>query len=635
MASFSGILKAGLRWAAPLLFLGAGLSLSAQPIPCDHTAWLIKNDQFRNLDLSSFAQNTPALSAPLVVNAMGYNVRDEKIYGLHPQTLHLMRVDGAGLVEDLGLPEGIDPDFRYVAGDVSPDGRRLFVLAQNPATGFDERLYTIRLNPPYFAGFVSITGVAPVALADVAFDPFFDKAYGYDNRQKKIVSISSGGNVTGFSTTSTPYVLGGLFFDQWGTLFGTGGGNLIEFNKHTGEVISVRKVDSGDDDGCSCPYQLEFFQTISPAEIMPCSEAIVTCYFNNRAGTVYGGVGIETILPAGFTITEILTAPFFGTIESGVGTSVFEVANMQVLLGVDSFSFRVYLDETVGGTYDIQSAAFEFPQAFGKVLLSDNPATPDAKDPNPVRILDAESDLIPEDQLFLCEGGHLTLTTGQNGVSFLWSDGSEGPTLEVTQPGNYWVEVHTDCRVYKDFIVVEMTPEPLFADLGEDLILSYGEAYRLAVATNAGNAQYAWSGDVPAYLSCLDCPAPTIRPLSGGVFSVTVTDEQGCQAFDEVAIEVVKEVAVYAPNVFSPNGDGINDHFFLQSGGQFDLESLRIFDRWGSLIFEQKNLPVNAPEVGWDGTLGGRKVPAGVYLWYAEIVFPQKKAFSGSVLVIK
>lgn len=84
---------------------------------------------------------------------------------------------------------------------------------------------------------------------------------------------------------------------------------------------------------------------------------------------------------------------------------------------------------------------------------------------------------------------------------------------------------------------------------------------------------------------------------------------------------VVREI--FAPNVFSPNGDGVNDRFYLTGdpGSVEKIAFLRVFDRWGELIYELNNGQINHTDSGWDGTLKGKLLQPGVYIWYARIDF--------------
>lgn len=121
-------------------------------------------------------------------------------------------------------------------------------------------------------------------------------------------------------------------------------------------------------------------------------------------------------------------------------------------------------------------------------------------------------------------------------------------------------------------------------------------------------------------------------------YTVTVTNAAGCVAIDSVVVVVNIVRPVFIPNVFSPNRDGINDYFFVQgSPAASDIEVLRIFDRWGALIYEAQNIPLNDPQLGWDGTFKGQPVGPGVFAFYTTVRFidGESLTYSGSITVVR
>jgi gliding motility-associated-like protein len=82
-----------------------------------------------------------------------------------------------------------------------------------------------------------------------------------------------------------------------------------------------------------------------------------------------------------------------------------------------------------------------------------------------------------------------------------------------------------------------------------------------------------------------------------------------------------QEYSYYAPNAFTPNGDGIND-MFQPLGNAIDLEQydFQIYDRWGEAIYASTD-----PTEGWDGTSNGKVIPNGVYVYRAHAVDAVKK----------
>lgn len=121
-------------------------------------------------------------------------------------------------------------------------------------------------------------------------------------------------------------------------------------------------------------------------------------------------------------------------------------------------------------------------------------------------------------------------------------------------------------------------------------------------------------------LSCTDCPQPTAGPKFNTDYTVTFTDQNGCVNTGLIHIIVIcKNANLFMPNTFSPNGDGSNDVFYPRGKGLDRVKSLRIFDRWGEVVFEQNNFPVNDPLYGWDGTYKRKKPQAGVYVYQVEV----------------
>jgi gliding motility-associated-like protein len=91
---------------------------------------------------------------------------------------------------------------------------------------------------------------------------------------------------------------------------------------------------------------------------------------------------------------------------------------------------------------------------------------------------------------------------------------------------------------------------------------------------------------------------------------------------------------IAAPNAFTPNDDGVNDRFKLVIVGscEFLRFELRIFDRWGRLVFESTD-----PEMEWDGGYDGQRLKEGVYLWQSSVVYGGNRSETkkGSVVLIR
>ena len=95
----------------------------------------------------------------------------------------------------------------------------------------------------------------------------------------------------------------------------------------------------------------------------------------------------------------------------------------------------------------------------------------------------------------------------------------------------------------------------------------------------------------------------------------------------EVLPEEIAEENIYLGNTFSPNGDGNNDRFFLQSkmSTTINVHEFNIYDRWGNLVFNKINPTINSQEDGWDGYYNNQKVVSGVFVYYVSFEINGKK----------
>ena len=118
-----------------------------------------------------------------------------------------------------------------------------------------------------------------------------------------------------------------------------------------------------------------------------------------------------------------------------------------------------------------------------------------------------------------------------------------------------------------------------------------------------------------------------------GTYSISLSDSLCYSVSDSILLEFEDcSFYLFMPNVFSPNGDGVNDIFIPVQSGEIEDYVMRIFDRWGELLFETRDI-----NTGWDGTLSGNKVNPGVYVWSIGYNTPEniREVKSGSLTLLK
>ncbi len=251
-----------------------------------------------------------------------------------------------------------------------------------------------------------------------------------------------------------------------------------------------------------------------------------------------------------------------------------------------------------------------------------------------VSITDLRCNGLPEGVIVVSsEGGSLPYTYSTDGRNF-----SASPRLENLPAGSYWVKVR-DANGCLDSVfailnqppplLVEATPADITLDLG------YTEQVRTFTAPPGRPVTFSWTP--PLGLSCANCPEPTITGIRNTTYVVQITDEDGCVAFDSVRLIVRDERPIYVPNVIAPDKGYPNNYFTLFGGPAAQrIELLRIYDRWGSLVFEARDIPLNDPYLGWDGRFRGQPVD-GVFAFYAIVRFVDERQgqYEGSVTVVR
>ncbi len=141
------------------------------------------------------------------------------------------------------------------------------------------------------------------------------------------------------------------------------------------------------------------------------------------------------------------------------------------------------------------------------------------------------------------------------------------------------------------------------------------------------------------WLSCTNCLNPIATPEGSITYHLRIVGKSDCSALDSVQIIIKSEGSIYVPNIFSPNGDGINDVLlvFADESQVKTIPSFQVFTRWGEAVFQGFDLRPNDVATGWDGTFRGKDVDFGVFVWYAEVelVTGERKLLKGDVAVIR
>ena len=204
--------------------------------------------------------------------------------------------------------------------------------------------------------------------------------------------------------------------------------------------------------------------------------------------------------------------------------------------------------------------------------------------------------------------------------------------------GQYEVIVQDASGCEKFYPIEILGPPEVTVTLGEDVEISLGDTVELTAFTNSPNPVFSWEPKVDT-LASEDGSSIIVMPFISTAYSVTVLDTATlCRATDNIFVTIDKNRKVYIPNAFSPNLDGLNDHFMIFGGpGIVEVKNFRVFSRNGMLVHEAAEFQPETVENGWDGTFKGEPMNAGIYVYMAEITFVdgQTEVFKGDVVLIR
>jgi gliding motility-associated-like protein len=211
------------------------------------------------------------------------------------------------------------------------------------------------------------------------------------------------------------------------------------------------------------------------------------------------------------------------------------------------------------------------------------------------------------------------------------------PIAAPTQTTNYTLVGSDVWNCFKDTVHVPITVFPIpTVEAGEDLTINVGKTIDLIPVISPDVTHVTWSPTGSIFRSTY--PAITVRPKETTRYVVEVSNGGGCKATDHITVNVLCNGAnVFIPNTFSPNGDGMNDIFYTRGTGLFTIHSIRIFNRWGEMVFEKTGAKPNDPVDGWNGTYKGSAINPDVYVYVIEITCENntRLSYKGNIAVIK
>ena len=233
-------------------------------------------------------------------------------------------------------------------------------------------------------------------------------------------------------------------------------------------------------------------------------------------------------------------------------------------------------------------------------------------------------------------GSNYTFTIVTGGLSFPLD------TCINVFAGDYTISVFDSTGCSLDTMITIGQPQEIIVDLGPDITVSLGDdsdPISALIVSELDIDSIFWDPLNDLECNTVDCQIVTFSPLSTTNYTITVVDEKGCLASDDITVFVDLARNVFFANIFSPNGDNQNDFFQLSTGsGVREVTYFKLFDRWGNMMFEDEAyMPDDSLHPGWDGTFNNSEVDAGVYVYFAEVLFEDdvRVIYKGDVTLMR
>lgn len=249
----------------------------------------------------------------------------------------------------------------------------------------------------------------------------------------------------------------------------------------------------------------------------------------------------------------------------------------------------------------------------GIFILSESNLCGAAADTVVVTYLDAPASFSLGEDTTVCPGEIILLSSPSIFYDVLWQDGSGMLHLIVDRPGIYSLQLSNDCGMASDEIEISYDTDIPQLNLDASIPWCDGEVITLD-ATQNFVAEYLWSTGTNA---------PSIEINTPGLYTIDVaapckTISQVVEIYQNTDCDVAIHNNIYIPNIFSPDGNGVNDLFYVSFGSALQVISVEgsIFDRWGNLVFASKQNPYQ-----WDGSFATEEALPGVYVYLIKCTY--------------
>jgi gliding motility-associated-like protein len=333
------------------------------------------------------------------------------------------------------------------------------------------------------------------------------------------------------------------------------------------------------------------------------------------------------------TVTKTIDAFLVPTVDAGADTLVCKGNTISLnATGANSYTWspatglscincaRPIAQPNIATTYMVKGTTAQGCSNIDSVLV---------KVKQPFSMLNSAGDT-------LCLGSSVRLFAS-GAATYVWSPSTglnsttNATPLASPRTTTIYTVIGTDDKgCFKDtgFVTVKVFPIPA-VEAGTDKTINVGQTVDLIPTISADVNTVIWTPTQSIVQN--HYPGVTVKPRETTEYTVEARNAGGCKTRDRVTVFVICNGAnVFIPNTFSPNNDGVNDIFYPRGTGLFSIKTMRIFNRWGEVVYEKNGFMPNDAAAGWNGTVKGMKQNPDVFVYTVDVLCD-----NNSVLTLK
>ncbi|HEX7457225.1 MAG TPA: gliding motility-associated C-terminal domain-containing protein, partial [Ginsengibacter sp.] len=219
----------------------------------------------------------------------------------------------------------------------------------------------------------------------------------------------------------------------------------------------------------------------------------------------------------------------------------------------------------------------------------------------------------------ICEGTSIQLNgTGSNNItSYAWTPPEEvsdatilNPIASPKETTLYILTVaNNECKV-SDSVLITVDKLPT-ANAGPDKVIIKGQSVTLNGAAGGTDVNYIWTPNTN--ITGSESLTPVVNPTANQMYALNVFSNKGCGfAIDSLLVKVYQQL--YIPNAFTPNSDGINDTWFIETLQAYPGAEVKVFNRYGQMVFDN-----HGKDIWWDGKFKGVQLTSGAYVYIINL----------------